>query len=374
MEKRLYHLDWIRFIVVALLVPFHIALTYTGTGDSYVYHEGIKAYYLGLNETPEFNIWSLKLFVDFLSCFFMQLLFVIAGISANFALKNRSYKDFIKDRFFKLIIPTLLGMLTIIPITSWIRNINLFNYQGHFFEFYPLFFNGIRGTFPEANLEWGHMWFLVYLFVITLMVLPLSKFLNKIESKRIFVIFLIILTIFEMIFRPGWPGFQNLVDDWANLTNYIFLYLFGFIISNKEVYREKINKGYLINLFIGVALYILLKILNQITDVPWGYNGYTITTVAIRSFVTFLIILGVLGLGNKFLNRENRHLKVVKQFSFPLYILHYVPSTLVTFFIIKTDLPIGLQFFIAVTVSYPLIFLLFKMIKNIPIVKKLIGF
>ena len=34
---RLYYIDWLRIIIVALLIPHHIAITFSHLGDAYVY-------------------------------------------------------------------------------------------------------------------------------------------------------------------------------------------------------------------------------------------------------------------------------------------------------------------------------------------------
>jgi hypothetical protein len=36
-QKRQYYLDWLKIIVVALLVPHHIAITFSHLGDAYVF-------------------------------------------------------------------------------------------------------------------------------------------------------------------------------------------------------------------------------------------------------------------------------------------------------------------------------------------------
>jgi len=108
------------------------------------------------------------------SPWFMPLLFVIAGISSAFALKKRTAKQFLSERFFKLFLPHVSGILIYIPIQTYFAERYHNQYTGGFFHQYILFFTkptdltGYTGGFTP-----GHLWFILFLFIISIITLPI---------------------------------------------------------------------------------------------------------------------------------------------------------------------------------------------------------
>ena len=95
--------------------------------------------------------------------------------------------------------------------------------------FFPSFFNGVN-TGPQSigNFDWGHLWFLAYLFIFSALALPLflslqrkgaaSRLLaaaGRFASMRLILLPALWTGFLEALFRPGWPGALNLVNDWA---------------------------------------------------------------------------------------------------------------------------------------------------------------
>jgi glucan biosynthesis protein C len=146
-----------------MLIPFHTARIFD---DWPFYVKSVE------------SIPGLIEFIKIVNQWHMHLFFLLAGASSYFALKFRSRKEFVIERIKRLFIPLLFGVAVIIPPQSYLR---LFDdvrkvwpewaaqyfiggpdYQKSFFAFYTDYFNG---PFPEGNFEWGHLWFLAYLFV-----------------------------------------------------------------------------------------------------------------------------------------------------------------------------------------------------------------
>jgi hypothetical protein len=86
-----------------------------------------------------------------------------------------------------LLLPLLLGTLLVVSIQSWLRALSFGRFSGSFFAFFPLFFNGLyTGPLSSGNYEWGHLWFLAYLFVFSALALPLFLSIRqKGEGSRI---------------------------------------------------------------------------------------------------------------------------------------------------------------------------------------------
>jgi hypothetical protein len=212
--KREYYIDWLRIIVVALLIPHHIAITFSHIGDAYVFTP-VKdnAFYFFIQST-------------FLNLWFMRVLFFVSGISIYYALKKRTNEQYFGERCKRLLLPTVFAIIFICPLMAYFRALNLNGFQGSLIKFFPVFF-----TKFETYLGWGHFWFLIYLFVFSMLLLLARLILKNDEritanisaflSNGRNIILPIFITIFlEMIFRPIYPGRQTLVNDWANFTVY----------------------------------------------------------------------------------------------------------------------------------------------------------
>ena len=90
-------IDNMRWIAVLFLFPYHAARIF----------DGIQPFYI---KGP-----ASELATDFvLSCtpWFMPLLFVVAGVSTRYALRKRSRRAYIRERFAKLLVPVRQAVRT----------------------------------------------------------------------------------------------------------------------------------------------------------------------------------------------------------------------------------------------------------------------
>lgn len=87
-------------------------------------------------------------------------------------MEKRSSKEYIKERIKKLLITCISGVLLIVPIMTYFAEKFHNGYDGGYFNQYILFFtkktdlSGFTGGFTP-----GHLWFLLCLFVISLIAL-----------------------------------------------------------------------------------------------------------------------------------------------------------------------------------------------------------
>jgi len=118
----------------------------------------------------------------FLSKFRMPLLFFISGVGTWFALRERSYWQFIKERHNRLIIPLLFGMLVIVPPQIYFERLFEGQEFGSFLDFCQTVFE--MKPYPAGNLSWHHLWFILYLFFYSVVAVPLIMFLRSCSGKK----------------------------------------------------------------------------------------------------------------------------------------------------------------------------------------------
>lgn len=361
-KERIYYLDWIRVTVVLLLIPFHSALSFSHIGKGYVYSNEPVNSFLYIFISDYFNLW------------FMRMLFFVSGIAAYYSFKSK--KQFLFSKIKRLVFPVLFVLLTIGPISGYILAISKYSFSKSFFTFYPLFFIDVK-----KYLFWGHMWFCVYLFTYSILLLPIFSCLKKrfhiIDKIIIFlkkgnnILFpMIIIILLEVLFRPHYPGMQKLIGDWANFFVYLSFFVLGFIIGNNKEIIEKIvtkNKLFLLLSLLSTILYIGTKrFFFQFSNIHflsflWGIAAY--------SWVMFYI-----GFFKNNLNKKSVLLTYLSKTSFALYIFHYLIVSFFNLILLKHNINHYYIWILCIILSFCCFFIIFELvIKKIKFLKFICG-
>ncbi len=109
-ESRLLFIDNIRWSMIILVLSMHASDTYSPFGNWY-YVDRQKT---GLGTALFFGVYQ-----SFLQAFFMAALFFIAGYFSAAAYDRKGFSQFVRDRFVRLGLPTLLYMFVIGPLTQY---------------------------------------------------------------------------------------------------------------------------------------------------------------------------------------------------------------------------------------------------------------
>ena len=108
MNERKHYLDNIRWITLCVVIIYHVFYIFNSSGViSNINATGIK---------------KLDVFCVFVYPWIMCLLFVVSGVSTRYSLKNKTNKEFIKDRTKRILIPSLIGIFVYGWISGYITN------------------------------------------------------------------------------------------------------------------------------------------------------------------------------------------------------------------------------------------------------------
>ncbi|BAY66873.1 hypothetical protein NIES22_70170 (plasmid) [Calothrix brevissima NIES-22] len=372
-DERRYYLDWLRVMAVMLLIYYHTAAVfYQGElGDFYIQNDSLSS--------------ALGWVIFFVHQWHMPLFFFLAGSATWFSLKFRSPIQYVSDRFARLLIPFIFGILVLVPPQVYYKLLSHQEYLGSFLQFYPQFFHGIR---PDGNFEWAHLWFLIYLFVISLMTLPLLSFLKKQTSKPWYnrianfmkqpgaiLLMALPLAVIEGALRPKWFGFQNLYDDWANLLLYFAYFTYGFIFYSDVKFEQAIAQNLkLILLISAITMSVLLGLLSSDILALRGYSWQYICYQMFRGFNSWCWVMTLVGLGQKYLSFNNGILQYASQAAYPFYLLHQTVLVSIAFYVVQWNLGILEKFSIISTASIFITIALYKLlIKRLNISRFLFG-
>lgn len=108
--SRLAFIDNIRWTMIVLVLSMHACDTYSPFGNWY---------YVDRQKTSFGTAIFFGVYQSFLQAFFMAVLFFIAGYFSAAAYDRKGFSRFLRDRFFRLGLPTLLYMLVIGPLTQY---------------------------------------------------------------------------------------------------------------------------------------------------------------------------------------------------------------------------------------------------------------
>ena len=315
---RRYDLDWLRVIVFGLLIFYHVAMFFVAPD---------WGWHIKNNRTYE---W-IKYPMLFLNQWRLPILFVISGMGTSYALSKRNAVQFAWERIKKLLLPLIFGMLVIVPPQVYIEKLSKGLIQGSYFDFWPS--QAFIGAYPEGNLSWHHLWFIPYLLLFSLVLIPVFLYMRKKPDCGILKLtarisrnkwglywFIVPLYLIESFIEPFFEETHALVGDWFVIINSITLFFFGFLlISVKEIFWNTVEKNKQSYLLCGIVAFTLFLFL--ITTFEDGYVRHFIEAlIYVVSFWSW--ILALFGYASGYLNKSSALLTYCNQAVYPFYILH----------------------------------------------------
>lgn len=363
---RQYYLDWLRVITICLVFLFHCARFF------------------------DFDDWHVKnavvspvanLFTFFMVQWMMPLFFFISGASTWFALQSKTGGKFLKDRMQRILVPLIFGIFILSPHQVYLERFSHHQFAGTFFEFIPHYFSGMYAF--GGNFAWMglHLWYLLLLFIFSIISLPLLLLLKRASAGRIksgsgfiyLVIFVILLALPGCLFSPdGIPG-SRVWGGW-NIIEHLVLFILGYFAFSKvniqnvwSKYRYLLLGITLLSTAVNIYLFV-----NNIRF-EFGTLPYFLI-IALRSLVCFSWIFTLLGFAKNKLNYTSKFLKYGNEAVLPFYIIHQPVIVLIGYFIVQSQLSIGLKYVAIVLVSLSIVMLCYEfLIRRVEAVRYLFG-
>ena len=370
-NERLYYIDWLRVLAFGLLFLFHAARFF----DIYPWH---------VKNTAHSEI--VNVLVGFTHGWRMHLIFFVSGAGTFFALRSRKGL-FIKDRFKRLIVPFFFGVILLIPPQKFYEAISNGWFDGNALEFFLNYPSWLLINPPGVSLSWTghvgyHIWYLAFLFIMTIVSLPLLKSLSRNNrvttfleyiSTRSYAIFLFVIPIilFEIALRPIFPGYL----DWADffvygvyfIAGYVFIIFRGFTETSRKHTYVFLNIGILITAFTAYGKS------NLPGFDPENSIGYAIMWALLSTISTFSWVMFFLGLSQRKLSSNHRILPDLNAGILPFYILHQTVIILIGYHIISLDISILAKYTIILILSLLTTIGLYQVVRSCHVLRILFG-
>jgi glucans biosynthesis protein C len=350
---RKYFIDNLRWISILMLFPYHASMVYNNFGENF---------YIRSKSIP-----IISSFIEVNYLWFMPLMFVIAGISSRYALNRRTTKEYIKERVLKLFIPLVSGILLLVPMQTYYAEKFHNGYDKGYFYQYIMFFTketdltGYTGGFTPA-----HLWFILYLFVISLVALPVIEIYRKSDYKipvdklsvlsilPMFMIFLVMALILDI--------------GGKSLGEYFALFMLGYLVLSEDSIQLKLDK----NRGVLFGAFILMTVLNMLFRNLWNSSHGTAYDIFSR-FLTWVGILGIMGMGRHYLNFNNKVTSYFSKASFPIYIFHQSLLVITAYYTLKITSWVSMQFVLIIIISFVITMLMYEMLRRIALTRFLFG-
>ena len=298
-------IDNIRWMIILFLVPYHAAQAFNTWGElNYIVFEPNKV---------------LSSIIVFLSPFYMPIMFLLAGMSARYALMKRSYGQFVSERTKRLLIPFVFGTLFFCPVMAYMGDKSNLGYAGGFFEHYKVFFtkwtdlSGFDGGFGV-----GQFWFLYFLFIISLVGVGIAALINRIiQNKKIsgdipFGVICLFVIPFPFLY-------DILAVGGKSFAEYLYVFLIGFYVFSNDKMIEKAEKYRLITLLIG-----LIAGISDVYMFIWSGKDYGLINTIAKAFTEWFMILALIGIGKKRLEFRGKISEYLSSRSFLFFSIHFI--------------------------------------------------
>jgi surface polysaccharide O-acyltransferase-like enzyme len=245
MQERRYDVDWLRIIAMLAVFLYHCTRFFDPEG----WHLKNPEVSLALFVSMRGLIWT----------WVMELFFLLSGVGAWYALRSRRAGAYVWERIKRLLIPLYtVGLFVLLPLQFYFELVTNRGYSGNFWHLIPRYFSGFKppgitqSPFTLLPIPFpGHLWFLQYLFLISLMSLPMLLYLKSEQGRRwvarlagwcdsqggifVFVIPLSLVLI-------GLQGLFETQFSWANLLWYAIFFVIGYMMAADKRFMVSIRR------------------------------------------------------------------------------------------------------------------------------------
>ena len=367
-QSRVFYINNLRIFLISLVVLHHLAITY-GAPGGWFYNESEAGF-------PE--ILPMAMFVATNQAFFMGMFFLISAFFIIPSLERKGIRKFITDRLQRLGIPLLVFYFLLNPLTVFIRN---------------RFVRGEDPTFGEYLVNgwargFGPLWFVEALLIFTFILLLFRNIGSIIHisfpGTVTIVLFTLIISILQFIIRiwlpVGWSmPFTNF--QFPFFVQYIFLFVLGIVAYQNKWFDSisfKTGKQWFlaaqILIFIGFPMLFILGgatetgTENFMGGIKWQSLGYAVW----EQLTGISLIIGLLGLGKKYLNRQGTLAKNLSDSAYGVFVFHAPIIVGISALFVPWGIFPPLKFIILAPVALLACFLFAGLLKRIPGVNKVL--
>ena len=346
--SRKHFIDNIRSVTVLLVIIYHVVYIFNSAGVPKT---------IGENGIPAFD--GLCYFVY---PWLMTIMFLLAGISARYAMQKRNEKQFLKERVQKLLIPVIGGMFLLGWVNGWVANQYVDIFEGNNT---PVFIK-----YLVFCLMIGPLWFNIELFVVSAFLLLVRKIDKKnnigilADKANIFTVLLLVIPFWGSSFLLNTP----LVTTFRNGI-YLFVFLAGYYIFSQDKIIRILAKFR----FLLLAAGILLGILETYYFYGKNFSDDKCLTHPLTNIYAWIMMMAIIGCFQQYFNKTNKIMDYLKSRSFYWYLCHYPIMALTAYILVSIfKFPMIYNYVLLLVFDFVITITFCEIIRLIPVLRYLL--
>lgn len=343
--ERHYGMDWLRIGAFALLILYHIGMFFVPWGWHVKTAEPMHWVTVPMLAS---NAWRLP------------LLFLVSGYASAALLgKDARIGRFLASRTTRLMIPVIFAAIFLIPAQPWVELQFKHGYTASYWHFWTHDYFRFGALDGIVMPTWQHLWFVVYLWFYTIALALLLAITPKRLRTQIAALadralagpLVLIVPIALLLVHLGlsWPGKEEthaLVDDWQAHRVYFAMFLFGVLLRNARAVWEGIRRWWEVAAIIALIGYaavvaVDLSLLDPI--LPGAAPQHVLFEIA-RVFQGWGTIIALIGVADRWWNRDHALRPMLTEAVFPFYIIHQTVIVVVAWCLLPLALPALAEF------------------------------
>jgi hypothetical protein len=341
-------LDWLRVSAFGLLMLYHAGMAWSGWSWHLTSTDSID----WLRESMRFvNRWR------------MPLIFVVSGAAIMLALGTRSPGAFALDRVRRLLLPLAFGMAVLVPPQVYLERLYSGQFSGSFLEWLPQAFVGI---YPAGNMSWHHLWFLAYVLVLTIALLPYFLWARSRQGRaahakagrvmaRTGLQWLMPLPLAAVMLwlAPVSYNANGLIGDWYGLVYYGTLLVYGAFLFGSPDVLAALNRQRFWSLAVGIAAYAVLYVVfvdGAVRPVIRPEDRPAHALVSATNTMAWLF--AIIGFANRYLTRRPAFLAEASEAVYPFYMLHQTVTVIAVYWLLEIGVPPVAGFILAALATF----------------------
>lgn len=350
---RLHYLDTLRVLAVFMVFLYHATMAFTlGSPDI---------------ANDKISVPASAFFSAFLGPWGMPFFFLLAGAATWFALQQRTPSQYLGERFRRLVIPFLAGSLLFTPLqdyVTWLYRLRVGTYQGSYLRY--MFVERFMGWNPTI-FDWigHHLWFLGYLFVIALILMPVLRWLRAEAGRRVVsrlaafcehrgavLLYVLPLLLVQVGLRPTFPQQRN----WPDFFYYVLYFLAGYLLYADERFLRAIRRDRWLVMGVGVAALLGLLATVALGEAETLFSDpanpafrlfWACAVVDAWSWAVFMLYVGM-----RHLNFSNAWTRYGQEAIVPFYLLHQPVIYVITFYVVEWQAGVGVKMLTVILASF----------------------
>lgn len=322
---RRHDLDWLRIIAFGLLIFYHIGMFFNTSG----WH----AKSTHANDAMEPIMWLS-------SPWRLPLLFFISGVALRFLSDKLGSAGFSRERFIRLFPVILFGMYVIVAPQTYVELLRAGEIGPNVWDFYQGYAFQWDGPWSVHTPTWNHLWYVVYLFVYSLLLAPLIPLLRSgadsgfmwragelfarpvIGPLLLIALPVIPFLVIRFTLAEQFPTTHALLDDWANHAGSLTILLYGYAFAKNGALWRAVDRALPVVGGLTLVLFAFLLAAYTNFEAALEHDAIIWTARIARIVFAWSIILTLTGLAQRFLNRDGPARRYLTEAIFPFYILH----------------------------------------------------